>query len=553
MVGMAATGTLSYNGYTFDGTAKITVQVDPVRDESNRTVIYHKHTINVKAIVQSDGGTDGQLMDIRSRLGAQGAPLVFINHGFGTDLIVNQSAGGATDVRWGPIPEVISWRPIGSAQACEIEWRVTTCVPGCILYGTSRDKGVTTINYDMRWSISEKGYTTRAINGYLEIAQTRDMAGNVPDSADVYRDIISPTVPTGFQRSQSWSLSKDKSRLDFSITDKELETPNAYPLGVVEIDAKHRVAWSRRGGKSMTLRNTISVNIEMAKDQRPIMAHLLFLEIAAARINHARANGVPVLIDDANFEESLFSRKHSFSVSYRTLSCLKDLIADTGLWTPYNTQWNIWHFSMVQAFSHRGFANLAHLPASDALVNLCSENTTIPWNAESESPYHIPSTLPSALKNECPPEEKSWLDYASWIEVDRDRPVVRQSKLTEPDAKDPEWNPYASAIATWQAKQTKDVIQEGGESRYTFHLKGYGVRVCHYVPKPAVEKIGVANVVEVSSAFDHRVIANVMGMPVYAAKWDIEYVSDESPEDVKPDQNPKECVDKEGNAEDGQL
>jgi len=35
-------------------------------------------------------------------------------------------------------------------------------------------------------------------------------------------------------------------------------------MGVVKVDARHRVAWSRRGGKMNDLRNIITVDIEMA-------------------------------------------------------------------------------------------------------------------------------------------------------------------------------------------------------------------------------------------------------------------------------------------------
>ena len=221
MVGMATVGTLSYNGVDFDGSSKVTVQVDPVKDESGRTVLYHRHTLNVSATIADNDSTDGDMRLIRQRLGEQGAELIFINRGFGDDLIVNSPGGTVRDVKWGPIPEVISWKPIGSLRACEIEWRVTTCVPVCSST-SGMYSGIITINYDMAWSISEKGYTTRTITGYLEIAMTRS-GRSAPDTADRYRDKITPTVPTRFKRSQSWTLSKDKSRLDFSIVDKEVE------------------------------------------------------------------------------------------------------------------------------------------------------------------------------------------------------------------------------------------------------------------------------------------------------------------------------------------
>jgi len=72
MIGLAATGTLSYNGYTFDGATKIDVQVDFVLEDAGRVVKAHKHIITVQAIVANDGTAgdlDADLLNIRRRLG----------------------------------------------------------------------------------------------------------------------------------------------------------------------------------------------------------------------------------------------------------------------------------------------------------------------------------------------------------------------------------------------------------------------------------------------------------------------------------------------------
>ena len=86
MVGLPATGELSYNGYLFDGATHIEAAVEFVYDDAGRTIIAHRHTITVDAIVADDSDLDGEVLNIRQRLGEAGKKLTFISKGFGDDL-----------------------------------------------------------------------------------------------------------------------------------------------------------------------------------------------------------------------------------------------------------------------------------------------------------------------------------------------------------------------------------------------------------------------------------------------------------------------------------
>lgn len=541
----ATVGQLSYNGISFDGTANVTVSTEFIEDEAERTILYHQITLEVRTVFASDATTNLTMLDVRRKLGEQGRTLIFINQGFGSDLIVNRAGGaGLRDVKWGPKPRILSWEPIGSSQACEIEWEVTTCVPVCDVDGSPRVRGIMSINYQLDFSHDNRGYTTRTITGHLIVAQTRNGRA-IPDVADNYWNALPATLP-GFHREKSRSLSFDKSRLDFTIVDTEIPSPNAFPKGVVNITARHRVSWARRGGMAGWLRNVISVDMEVAADFSPSVMYSIFLAILRRRIAIAQAApgtlGPHVLIEDISIDEDLFGRDASFTVSYRVTSKLSTILQSTGLWTPIGTDWTTWRLSMKESHSPLGHSGQKALASNDAIIDLCGGNTTIPWalpNVSLNQPQGRVST--QRVRNQKPSPANSFLGYDSKIETRRRRPVSRQSTLQVPDTDPSQFNPIEPrGIVYPQATGTPDVIQQGGQSRYEATLKGAAIRAGYEIPRPKLLTVGTATATEVDGMFSQSLIANWLGVPIYAAKWSINYDLNQSPGNVALLPNPKE-------------
>ncbi len=552
-IGLPAVGTLKYNGYTFDGTSKVTVRIEFVKDEAQRTIIYHKHVITVRAtiggITQSPSGapiaTDETMEDIRARLGEQGAILEFTNRGFGEDLIVNKR-GGIFDVKWGPVPEILMWEPIGSNNACEIEWQVTVHVPHCVK-GKVRTKGIMATNYEVVFEIDRRGATTRTITGYLEIAQTRNKR-KIPDTADAYREVIAPEPPAGyrvgFERTTSqWNVSKDKSRVDFTVIDRQIPSPNAYPRGAIEISAKHRVVQRR---KSMRPRNVITVDIERATDISGSMTWMIFLQLVGQRIKHAQRKGSVLIIDEVSVEEDIFGYESSFRVSYQYTSCLKDLIGNSGLWMPVEgTDWGLWRASMASTmFNHTGSAGLRNYAANDAIIDLCGVSTSA-LNAPVRSTREQ-TVRASTIENKKPPAKESWYEYDAAIIPYRERPVVRQSILQPEESYIPGGMTESEAASLdfnfGAAGGTSDIMQTGGRPRYGARFVGSALRVGHKIPRPALRTIGGQTAQETRGAFLLRPVSNLLGIPLWSAKWVIDYVLSNSPGKVTPPDKLDECI-----------
>jgi hypothetical protein len=527
-------GIVSYNGYQFDGASHVTIRCEPHYDDAQRTVVYHKYTISVKAVIADSGGTGLSLADIRNRLTKAGQSLIVSNQGF-YNLYANVASpdGYINDVAFGPKPRVLSWTPIGSAYACEIDWEVETCISYCAL--PQYYSGIMAFNYQVTYAIDFRGLTVRTISGYYEIAMTRTLY-TIPDTADAYRTFVSPRIPTRFQRtSQNWNISLDKRRMDFSVVDTELPSNNPYPNGVVSIDAKHSVRWSRNRGWTH-LWNTINVDIEMAPDQPMLNAYAAFAAIVKKRVDIARAAYTSgVFLDDLSAEEHLFSRRCSFSVSYRILSELKQFLADSGLWTPLSTNtWEQWAFSIANITDQRGYANLQHVPTNDAIVDPCGSTPSIPWDVTSPKPLY-PQDTRLLLKNETPTVDKSWLDYQCVLMIERERAVVRHAILQTPEEDDPKWNQNSGEQVNYPATAgDPDIAQRSGQARYYARLVGLARRAGYPIPKPAITAVGLATATESGGDFKTWLESNALGVSVYAAEWDIMYTLDKPPGNVLP-------------------
>lgn len=538
MPGLPATGELSYNGYEFDGASKIVVNVEFLLDDAQRVVIAHFHTIRVRAVLANDTDLDGDMENIRERLGEAGKELKFVNKGFGDDLTVKSgttsagSGGRAVDVTKGPFPKILSWEPLGDDRAAEIEWEVTVTVPVCV-GGRPSYQGVMALNYGADYQINKHGDTTRTLAGYIQIAQKSGRAAQ--DSADRYRESFSPAPLHGFTRQQTWSLSLDKARIDFVITDTQVPTTNPYPQGVTDITASHSESW-RQANNSARYFNTITANITLEPGLSGDRAWQVFRDLVNQRMSLSKAKGKPPFLISLNVEESIFSRTHNFSATYRILSSISDFIGDSGMWRPIGTNWTAWITSLGQSVFNkeaRGAARLKDIPQNDIVVSLCPKGPTIHPNNLQE--FRVRKFTSPGMKNERPPREKSYYEFESWIEPVRHYSTVRQAIIQSPGDTKSNW-PLDQPPDTppddfnfGDKGGVPDVIQEGGRGRYGVALKGRAKRAGYPIARPSLLKFGDQTVHEQAARFMQRIIGDFFGIPVYEAMWDVNYIVTGSP------------------------
>ena len=171
-----------------------------------------------------------------------------------------------SDLNMGPVPKILRFEPIGGNRSCRIVYEISFHTKECFLLKESNqnnhvagDLGVPVAwDYILNYDIDEDNITTRTIDGELKITQNTVIAPTVhPDQAntdfpwhgpysqeylaanvDNYRDTIlfNFDSPKNWRRiKKSFKISKDRSKLEFSIIDKEINGDEAYPSGVQDI------------------------------------------------------------------------------------------------------------------------------------------------------------------------------------------------------------------------------------------------------------------------------------------------------------------------------
>jgi len=521
-------GELNYNGYAFDSATKITARSTNVRDEADRTTVYIQHELTVRSIIApvSEGSqvsADDYMDRVRRLLSQDGQALTFRNKGFGGAVTIN-GASGMKDVKWGPKTQELSWEPIGSSYACEIVWRVTFCLPLCCC-GQEMFTGIMAANYEAEYDVDQHGLTTRTITGYLEIAQTRIPGSKaVPESADTYWTAIQATVPIGYRRTVCRRrVSKDKSRLDYTIVDEQVDSPNPWPAYVTDIRGSHTANWARRNGAEF--RNTISMEITPKLGLNGSFAWSVFGQIVSKRLLATQDRGRQWFIDELFANEDLFGRTCSFRISYRILSTIKDLLGDSGLWTPLGNDWQTWQTSV--AVSSRGVSGLQNYPSMDAIVDLCGGSPSS-TGTNGDLVSQEGSSTTQTFKNTKPRPEESYLHYKARLTPYKRTPTYRQKRQTKDENSNwtSDWNPRSESPFNFPGRTSAandDVILQRGVAGVDVIFEGAAIRAGYQVPRPAVNSIGGVPAVEEVAIYPSGFIGNYFGVPVYGAAWKILY------------------------------
>lgn len=549
-------GILKYNDYEFSPRSHVRVASEIVYAEDERTAIYHRHRITVTDIVVPSAGhlsTSLNMGELKSKLSEVGAPLEFKDKGWGFDLMINIPGEPERDVEFGPKPRIITWNPIGHTQSCEITWECEVCVPVCLGGSPSYD-GLASFVYDMTFAIDERAYTTRTITGHLIIAMTRKDGDRyaIPDSADNYRNLINIDKPDNFIRSQDYRISADKRRLDFTIIDKEQESRNPYPPGVLAIEAEHQINYNRR--KMSQFPNTISMQLALVPDASANLAWQIFRQFVFSRLQQfTDANPEKwYFLTSLDVVESVFKNQFAFRVSYTVISKIDTFLADcmifapmpatTGNTVPGATTQSPWTWdrfaASINAAGNDGIAKLRHTPSMDRIIDLC-DGASPPTGGQGGSPATVPppTTYATFTNTSNPDPLVSWLEFdaslteETYHEADLYSVTLGPSQLNEKDF-DP--NDIDDGPAGFDEDEIERKIAQGPPSM-TYRWQGYAERAGRPIPNPGILTIGGIRLIPTKERkIVRKVIGTFFGVTVYGMAWDIIYRVEERPTTSSP-------------------
>lgn len=566
--------TISYNGYTFPVTVEPPkISIEPQFDSAGRIIVACKYTVSLSAVIYP--GTDEsnaslQMADLRTRLSAEACELRIEGTGF-SDLVVNERGGRVWDMDWGPKPRVLECAQIGDDLAWRISWVCVAVTSEECPEDTKPLLGrVYEWCYSVRWSVDQRGLTTRTVTGHVMIPITRlvPTSREVPDQADKLREAVKNLiVPEGFRRVPGEAtLSENRRRLDFVVTDQQLDSPWAPPPGVILCSGTHQV--SNAGTNNwIQYRHTISASYTVARDQPKSRAWQHFAKLWKSRWSQARGGGRQLMLPlSLSMTETLWDMTTSFSISYITLPSKRaaakknplDLLRESmaqatggsGLWlAPVPTSWTEWAESLKSgAFESRGYAGLKYDVKDDRLVNVC---LTGGGSAVRSLASRRPPTRndPKNLKGTPPPppgddevpevkvaKDESWVKYESRLVIKEKDDLAKLKTLPLDEVKhrprEIETNSTIAFRSDYVApKEKPHVFQLRAQPDQEIMFEGKAVRAGYTIDCPRLITVGGAKAYRMNGDgdyFEQEIFANFL-TPVVAAKWRQTYVLESTP------------------------
>jgi hypothetical protein len=555
-VGNQEIGTVAYNGFEFKGAYHIDVNSMDQLDTAGRTVIYTAHTLTVRAVLADAANTDAEMQAIHLLLSKQGGTLVLTTKGFGSPLVLTPASN---DVLFGPIPKVLSWRPLGANRACQITWQCTFHTVEC---GSSKPlRGALAANYSVSIGINNHGDTTRTIAGYVQVANSR-IGRIIVQNPENFRTFIHGRVPLGFKREQRYQFNEAKNRVDFTLIDTKIPTHhNAYPIYMVEADGEHTISWSANTRRRLhnTLRFTLTPRADISQTECWIVALHILDEKMRVQRDAKNDKGKPstTLVKSFDIKEDLWGRPVSMSFSWWHLHCINDFIKDSGLFKPLPETsgsgvgtWEQWRKAM-ESWAHFAYGNDEwRLGANDdKVIDLCGGQTPLQINDKVLN-WNIQARVPIELSNQVPEAQNSMIDFGNNILTNVSRASVQQAILQQPDQQTGTDNLLLTSFPDFGngGNSISAVLQQAGSGLYQGFVRGFAIRAGHPVPKPNIQQVGSQVAVETAGSFQQAVVDNLLGIPIYRAAWSIVYMLKNAPGIVKPLPNFGKHTDSDGNA-----
>jgi hypothetical protein len=521
------TGTVSYDGFVFgeSGSTPPTYSVvaDPQYDDADRTTSHVRYTLDVTTIVYADseGGVAQQMHQLRERLSRPGRTLRIEDLGFGDTAV--ERGGRHADIAWGAKPRLLRFEPIGGTQAWQLHWQ---CEFNVTEGATPRAGCFLALNVRQSFEIDDAGLTTREIAGHAQVAGVRKPNGDasVVSIADQVRDRIKVRVPDGFRRArQRWDESTDKTRLDFSIIDRQLPG-DPLPTGIsdgqidfeVEADAKRAGLVAAR----------LSGYLESAPGSPKSLAAAHLLSIAQDRLSRLQAAQQPrriVFPSRFAIRHQLFSRRTHVDVRYQLIGGIRDVLSAGGIWDPVpGSDYRLWAASLEHIWGSRGAAGLKADPRDAAIIDLVdnpTEQIAIHAPASPPTASHAPSPLTWLTPVVTP--EQSWLEYRVRVRVRRTENVHVHTLSTFLESRSETGEP--TGVGTSFASTGGRRREVHGEPTQTVRLEGVARRLQYPPTMPTLRSVGSRSVTPRDRVEERETVGDASGVPIHQLRWSALY------------------------------
>ncbi len=549
----------TYNGYQFSPQANYNATIAAQYDDRGITVIGQTMTLSVVDYIfpKCTGGdlpptgNDVEVDLIYSKLmTAQGQLDIPDNIGLGTTN--DDVALSNYYINGGPFPQSCEIKNLGGGMVTEIRWQVKFTFLPC-WQADAGAFGIKAFNYSKQYTVDEKGFTSVVTSGYLERVPELSFAAGEKTSKETgmvdtnfFRNFVVEKFPEldNFHRNCDWSMTTNHARLNFSITDREIQSPNAYPADVISISFPTNVkfAWPLANKSKADIR--ISCSITLAQGAARVRAWQIWVQLTNTRLALWKAQPNSSLITTSlDVTEDYFSNSYSFSMTATLHENIYRSLAGLRFFGSLNFKWEDWAKSLtgmnkVRSPFGSGFAGLISDDGTEdeQNVNQCNQPFT---GAEDKHYATFPSTAyERVLCAEIPTPTGSWINtemdlievtaYETGVATEYS-PVEIKGALV--DTETPTSGNYTGNVVQGDYETC---IQESAPTIKCV-WSGYTQRVHYKIPplnsKEVIEQIVGRKVTLIGEGKWRTKRLGVMDcLAVYEAEWYQEFVMESQPE-----------------------
>lgn len=504
---LAASHTISYNGISFGPLVRYRLRGTPQYDQARRAVMYVSYVLSVTSweYADTEGELSSDLLEKRQKLLENGGTLNIADIGFG-DTATNGSHG---EVVWGPHPISATFTPLGGGVCWQLTWECEFKVSEC-----NGSAGVTNgaykpflmFNYQVAYSNSNRGFTTRHITGAVSFPQD-GRTYEVKDWPLCYRDRIKIPVPGGYERMQNvWQENAAQNELAFTIIDKQLEH-DPYPPGIDRAEVEFTVT-SQQALANVNYGFSIAASVETLPGWPKHHAALVVFQIVYDKIAQLERGLYPAAIipSTISIKHGIFGRRSSFSFTYNIAGAPANSIFQPGIIYQHDAKFGYEQWvstkgptgvSLRDLWSNRGQTDLMSYP--EDIVNLCNahRSVTIDYAVSRVelSPGYVPPLPSSYFTCGNVTEQNSWLAYEPVTQLFRTnnlRVSKRDAYLLELPKGGQSPQAALSSSSTSNGSpyvDPGDTVSRVGAPEQLFVFKGKGVRIKYPVSVPRLKAI----------------------------------------------------------------
>lgn len=540
-------GTISYNGYTFPSLRNAKVKFSPKYDDTGRVRVATEVTLVVAWILTTGSGESshsGSLDLIRTKLCEPGKDLDCTGVGLGSYSVGGAANGSRKgDMLWGPRPQICEVESL-SFQASMLVWSCTFALADCGTADGSSGAYAIEHAFEITYAIDERGLLTRTVRGHLLIAARRS-GTSITANADSLREQMAQRVPvpTGFARSQTWQESADHSRLDFTFTDRQLESDDPYPPGITSIDVDISASSGQVGFTSWNI--VVSGSVETAPGTPRDWGYTILYKIFSDRLQYIKGVGSKRTIVPVQYSVSraLYGRRTSATIVYSVIDevAKEELIKDVGLYNPLPGNWSEWHNSLAKHQSARGVSGMGNpMPAGDAITNPCVGGlATFRVSADQQALNISVGNLTAPLEAKVE-DSASYQRWECWLGTNYRQSLTRQKNIQSfvpatvdiGGSKDKITNLWteggAKITGETSAPTSEDTLQFSSAPSGEVWLIGRAIRLGKPVVVPRIKQVnlvggGTVAVTESDADIKSAKVGMHGAVPMYAARWSIRY------------------------------